>query len=94
MTARTLDGWALSLVARSSPLEAPIALPENGLAEPDQRAPREVTLRMEGGAMGRLWAAVHNDVENDMRTLVNDGMVWTFNGVAGMADKPLLTSLS
>lgn len=78
-------------VARSSPLNAPFALPGNGLPDPDLRAPLDVTLRIEGGAMGRLTAAVHNGISKDMRTLVNDGMVWAFNGVAGMADKPLFS---
>jgi len=47
-------------------------------------------LLMEGGAMGGMRSAIYKGKELTTRELVKEGMIWSFNGVVGMTDKPLL----
>jgi FtsP/CotA-like multicopper oxidase with cupredoxin domain len=71
--------------------DAPAPLPANPL--PPLGAldgARRVDLRMEGGAMGRMDSAMVGDERMDMRSMARAGMVWAFNGRAGMPDAPLL----
>ncbi len=76
---------------RDHPLDAPLRLPANPLPGPlDLATAEEVTLRMEGGAMGRMTGATLKGRALTMRELVKAGKVWAFNGVAGMPAKPLL----
>ena len=71
----------------------PIApLPGNGL--PETIDVSGVTVRelvMEGGAMGGLAGAKLRGRDVDMRELVQNGMAWAFNGVAGMTEEPFAT---
>jgi FtsP/CotA-like multicopper oxidase with cupredoxin domain len=70
-----------------------LRLPENGIPAPvlDDDAFR-FDLVMRGGAMGRLENAVYKGEEMSLRELAREhGMVWTFNGVAGMPEKPLFS---
>jgi FtsP/CotA-like multicopper oxidase with cupredoxin domain len=65
-------------------------LPSNGLVAPaDLDAVKPVELVMEGGAMGGLQGARLRGRDVDMRELVQNGMAWAFNGVAGMTEQPL-----
>ncbi|MDA9008576.1 multicopper oxidase domain-containing protein [Alphaproteobacteria bacterium] len=48
------------------------------------------SLLMEGGAMGRLQAGVYKGEQLSIRQLVQNGQVWTFNGVANITDEPLV----
>lgn len=74
------------------PRKNPVNLPDNGLAVP-AGSKRHVDLVMTGGAMGRLEAATFDGRELDIRTLAREhGMVWAFNGVAGMTETPLFTA--
>jgi len=49
----------------------------------------DMTLQMEGGAMGRMQGARFRGRQMGMRELVSQGKVWAFNGQAGMTDQPL-----
>ena len=53
-----------------------------------------VVLRMEGGAMGGMADALYKGRRMDIQTLVGEGKVWAFNGVADLPDKPLLAARS
>ena len=76
-------------VLRENPLDAPMALPANGLPERfDLSGALEVDLLMEGGAMGGLQRAIYQGAELGMRELAGKGMVWAFNGVVGRSAEP------
>lgn len=65
------------------------ALPTNGL--PQTMDVSGVTARklvMEGGAMGGLTGAKLRGRDVDMREMVQNGMAWAFNGVAGITEEP------
>ncbi len=65
------------------------ALPGNGLPETvDIAGITASELVMEGGAMGGLAGAKLRGRDVDMRELVQNGMAWAFNGVAGMTEEP------
>ncbi len=49
-----------------------------------------VRLRMEGGAMGRLDAAVLNGKRRSFRELAEANAFWAFNGTVGMTGTPLV----
>jgi len=51
-----------------------------------------VTVLMEGGAMGGMRTATYKGQEIGMQDLVQQGMVWALNGVAGLTDDPLFRS--
>lgn len=53
---------------------------------------REVALRMEGGAMGGLREGIFEGRKMSIRDMVQNGQAWTFNGVAGMTDEPLVNA--
>ncbi len=77
-------------VARDHPLDAPIALAANPLAKKlDIDGALRVDLEMEGGAMGAMREAVYRGRTLDIRELVQQSVVWAFNGVAGRPEKPL-----
>lgn len=70
-----------------------IQLPSNNLPVPDTGAVRQVDLVMTGGAMGQLEKAVYKGKELPIRDLARThGMVWAFNGIAGMASEPLFSA--
>lgn len=81
-------------MVRTTPLEGPPApLPANPLTtRMDLASAQAVELLMEGGAMGNMAQAMHNGEMKDIRTLVGEGLVWSFNGVAGMTDVPLFSA--
>ncbi len=67
-----------------------VRLAGNGLAEPDMTSARKVDLVMSGGAMGQANKIAHRGKTYSIRELVREhGLVWAFNGVAGMPKKPL-----
>jgi len=77
-------------VTREAALNPPAGLPANPLPEQlDLANAQEVTLRMEGGAMGRMREATYQGQKLGIRELVAQGKVWAFNGQAGMTDRPL-----
>ncbi len=66
------------------------ALASNGLVAPAGiESVKPVELVMEGGAMGGLQGAKLRGRDVGMRELVQNGMAWAFNGVAGMTEEPL-----
>ncbi|MGB1256104.1 MAG: multicopper oxidase family protein [Thiolinea sp.] len=78
---------------RSKRMPEPEVLPANPLTPLTNIKESSVTeLRMEGGAMGSMRSATYKGKEMGVRELVKQGMVWAFNGVAGMTAKPLLTA--
>ncbi|MDJ0824859.1 MAG: multicopper oxidase family protein [Rhodobacter sp.] len=99
-------GYALATfnvagVASVAPRPAPPPLPPNRLAPLDLGDARHVELRMEGGAMGGMTAArrgmrhedgmgAHSADPVPMRQLVQNGLAWALNGVAGMPEDPLV----
>ncbi|MGB1310587.1 MAG: multicopper oxidase family protein [Leucothrix sp.] len=78
---------------RESVMDQPMPLPTNGVSVVVNLDKAPITeLIMEGGAMGRMRSATYKSKELTTRELVQQGMIWSFNGVAGMTDKPLLTA--
>ena len=72
---------------------APAPLPANPVPPLGDRADaRLVELHMEGGAMGGLRTASAGGEMLDVRALVERGLAWSFNGVAGRPDAPLLVA--
>ena len=85
----------LDVVGRARPekLPAPAALPPNPVPPlGDLADARSATLRMEGGAMGRMREAMMDGRRLEIRELVKAGRAWAFNGLAGMPREPLLTA--
>lgn len=80
--------------AGTSPRAEPIAaLPPNAVPFPEFSGLESLparTLRMEGGAMGRMMSARLDGQDLGPRELAAQGMVWAFNGVAGMPDEPFV----
>ncbi|WP_299684146.1 multicopper oxidase domain-containing protein [uncultured Tateyamaria sp.] len=76
---------------RAARLTPPAALPPNPVPVlgPLETAAR-AELRMEGGAMGELRGAMMNGQMTGIRDMAAQGKVWAFNGMADMADTPLL----
>ncbi len=71
----------------------PLTLPENSLPAPAEAHSKSVDLVMSGGAMGRMEKASYKGTDYEIRELVRrHGMVWAFNGIAGMGAKPLFTA--
>lgn len=71
------------------PLTAPAA---NALPEPDLSSARTLPLVMEGGAMGGMRNLMKDGKQLDMRQMMEAGIFWAFNGVAGMEDKPMFSA--
>jgi FtsP/CotA-like multicopper oxidase with cupredoxin domain len=65
------------------------ALPANPLAVPNLATARQVPLELAGGAKGGLQRAKVGDQEFDLRQLLEKGLAWAMNGVAGLGG-PLL----
>ncbi len=70
-----------------------LKLRDNGLPHPDISSARNVDLIMTGGAMGQADKVTYKGTSYDMRQLVREyGMVWAFNGNAGMPKEPLFSA--
>jgi len=72
-----------------------LALPSNKLSMPNLSSARMIDLHMTGGAMGRQVAEITHKgrTYTSLRDLVQEhGMVWAFNGNAGMPEKPLFSA--
>jgi len=66
--------------------DAPTALPPNGHAMVDLKEATQLSLSMEGGAMGRLSAASLGGQVKPMGELVQAGYFWSFNGAVDGID--------
>ena len=79
--------------ARPERLPPPAALPANPVPPLGPLADaRSTTLRMEGGAMGRMREAMLDGRITGIRDLVKAGRVWALNGLAEMPREPLLAA--
>jgi FtsP/CotA-like multicopper oxidase with cupredoxin domain len=68
------------------------ALPDNPLpATLDLAGAELVDVVMEGGAMGDMTGAVLDGKAMTMPELLSHGMAWAINGIAGLADDPLVS---
>ena len=79
---------------RAKPLDAPMALPPNPLAEPDVAHAQRHDIVFAGGAMGSLREAQVGGARVGIRELVREHrLAWTINGVAhkNHVHAPLLT---
>jgi FtsP/CotA-like multicopper oxidase with cupredoxin domain len=77
---------------RARPLVEPVSLPANPLPRDLSLADAQVIpMLMEGGAMGGLREASYKGKMLDIRSLVAEGKVWSFNGIVGMPEEPLAT---
>ena len=75
-----------------APIAENFALPPNPVANPGPLAEAATfSIRIEGGLTGGLSSAVLGGVERDLRTLLENGKGWAFNGVAGPAAEPMFT---
>ena len=75
---------------RAARLSAAAALPANPVVSAEGHVPSQVVeLKMSGGAMGRMTHAMLNGEQTGIRDLVQAGMAWSFNDVAGMPEAPL-----
>ncbi|WP_425045817.1 multicopper oxidase family protein [Primorskyibacter sp. S87] len=69
--------------------QAPVPLPPNPVEKATVDAvTRQLPMTMEGGAMGGLREGIYKGQMMGMRELVENGQVWTLNGVAGLPDAP------
>ena len=65
-------------------------LPANPLLElGDLNRARRIPIEIEGGAKGGLQSAKVGDATLDMRGLLEKGLAWAFNGIAGVGGPPL-----
>ena len=79
--------------SRDVRLPAPAPLPPNPVpALGDLGQARRETLRMDGGAMGRMRQAMLGGRMVGVRGLAAQGKVWAFNGLAEMPDAPLFSA--
>ena len=79
--------------SRSKPLPDVEKLADNPLLAPDRAKPLKVDLEMTGGAMGGMSSAIYKGKKLSIQELVREaGMIWAFNGVAGMPEKPLFSA--
>ena len=83
--------WTVNGVASSKRRPQPAALPANPRqAVPGVARARRARLIMEGGAMGRLQAAVYEGQRLSFRNMAEQGQFWAFNGTVGRTDAPLI----
>ncbi|CTQ53021.1 Multicopper oxidase mco [Roseibium album] len=80
-------------VTEASNPDAPLKIPSpNQLPEPDLKSARTLPLVMEGGAMGGMRSLMKDGKALDMRQMMETGVFWAFNGVAGMEDTPMFSA--
>lgn len=63
--------------------------PANDLPEPSLKAAKTLPLVMAGGAMGGMASMMHGGSMKTPRQMMEAGMVWGFNGFAGMEGAPM-----
>lgn len=87
-----IASFDVTSVVRSERLGAPSPLAPNPVPQlgPLETA-RTAKLLMEGGAMGRMSGAMMGGQRMGMREMAGAGKVWAFNGMADMAERPLVT---
>jgi FtsP/CotA-like multicopper oxidase with cupredoxin domain len=74
----------------SDPVADNFKLPANPLAElGDLATALRIPIEIEGGAKGGLQSAKVGDATLDMRGLLEKGLAWAFNGIAGVGGPPL-----
>jgi FtsP/CotA-like multicopper oxidase with cupredoxin domain len=84
--------WDVSSKTDAIQRDAPARFPENPLASlPDVKSTHSVQLLMEGGAMGGLRKAIYQNKSLMINELVQHKQVWALNGIANLAEKPLLS---
>ena len=89
----TLAAFPVRGISRNARLPAPAPLAPNPVPPlGDLAKARHATLRMDGGAMGRMRQAMLGGQMVGVRDLAEHGKVWAFNGLAEMPDEPLLTA--
>lgn len=78
---------------RTRPLDAPIHLPANPLAEPDLALAERHEIVFGGGMMGGMGMAMMDGRSVGMREMMGNRMAWAVNGVVatGHLDKPIFT---
>ena len=77
-------------VKRENLLDTPIAMAPNPAGKvrlPDEF--QHVPMRMEGGAMGRMQSATYQGRVMGIRELVQQGKVWSINGIVDRPEQPL-----
>jgi FtsP/CotA-like multicopper oxidase with cupredoxin domain len=70
-----------------------VRLPPNPMVEPDLKAAERHQVTLGGGMMGQMRSALMGGKRTDIRTLVDNGLIWAINGVAAKdhVHDPLLT---
>lgn len=78
---------------RDHPLDAPLALTDNTMPEPDLSAAIRHDITFGGGMMGMMMATTRGGRSSDMRDMMHSGMAWTINGAEakGHVMDPLIT---
>ena len=85
-----IAAWEIGAERRRAALAPPAPLPPNPVPDAGSLAEaRVLSLTMEGGAMGGLPGAVLDGEMQSPRELAAAGMVWAFNGQAGMTAAPM-----
>ncbi len=75
--------------------ESPLRLPRpNALPEPVLEGARAFPLQMAGGAMGGMRSLMQNGSDLNPREMMEAGLFWAFNGIAGMQDQAMFTAAS
>ncbi len=88
-----LAAFAVRGAAREARLPVPAPLPPNPVPALGDLAPaRRETLRMDGGAMGRMRQAMLGGRTVGVRELAAQGRAWALNGLAEMPDAPLFAA--
>ena len=88
---RTIARFPVTGSSRADRRAPPAPLPANPLTTlGPEKDWRRLTLVMEGGAMGGLRAGELDGRRMSARELFGAGRFWTFNGVAGLPDEPLV----
>ncbi len=74
----------------ADPVADNFKLPSNPLTElADLTTTRRIPIEIAGGAKGGLQSAKVGDATLDMRGLLEKGLAWAFNGIAGIGGPPL-----
>ncbi len=77
-------------VKRTQLLNTPIALPDNPVNKIKAHgSPKQIPLRIEGGAMGSMQSAIYQGKKLTINELIQKKQIWSFNGFSGLPDEPL-----